>query len=126
MVVAGLGGAFIQCSLALAGDSTATTLALAIVAVAIPLMVLNFISYRPVRKLPHAHVSTIRTMVGTIVLAAEAAAALGLLAGYALSLALMAVAMEAHLALMISSSWLLLLGVREDEQGNRIGPTDAR
>jgi len=124
MILASLAGVFMRCSLALMGGQDGRAVAIDLFAVCLVLVVLNLRSYAPVAKSHVAHrVSRLRTMGGIACYGAEMIGAALLFSGVGWGLHVAAVAMVASFAVMISSSWLLLLGVRPDENPS---PEDAR
>lgn len=116
MILAGLAAVFIRCSLAAMGGQGGRTVAIDLFAVCLGAMILSLISYRPVTKVPTPHASSSLRMVGgTVCYGIEMLGAVLLFSGFTWGLTIAAVAMMANLVIMISSSWLLLLGVRQDE-----------
>jgi hypothetical protein len=120
MVLVGFTTGFLRCSLALIGGNPARGVAIGLFIPCLVVMIINFASYTPVSRLATPHTSSWARMIGGSVCYGVEMIGAGLLFfGAAWGLALAAVAMVANFAIMVSGSWLLLLGVREDEPSSQ-------
>jgi hypothetical protein len=116
MVLAGLAGAFLRCSLALMGGQDGRAVAVDLIVVCLVINVLGLASYAPISRLRTRHRdSFVRTLLLFVCYTAEMVGAGFLFFDAPWGLNLAAAAMIANLTLMISGAWLLLLGVRQDE-----------
>lgn len=116
MILAGLTGVFMRCSLALMGNQGGRAVAIDLFIVALPVNIVGFFSYAPVPKTHSAHRSSLlRTMGSSACYFAEMGGAVLLFFGKPWGLNVAAVAMIANFVFIITGSWLLLVGIREDE-----------
>ena len=116
MILAGLTAAFIRCSLALMGGQNGRAVALDLFVVCLFVNIMGLFSYAPVWKAPALHRPSLLRMIGGIACySIEMLGAALLFFGFCWGLTVAAVAMMANFAILISSSWLLLLGIRQDE-----------
>jgi hypothetical protein len=117
MILASFAAVFVRCSLALMGGQDGRAIAVDLFAVCLGLTVLNWLSYAPVtRKRADHRSSLLRTWGATACQGAEMAGAALLFFGLDGGLNLAAVAMLVGILLPLNSSWLLLLGIRQDER----------
>lgn len=116
MTLTGLGSVFMRCSLVLMGGQGARAVAIELFVVCLLVMVISVFSYAPISRIrsPH-HSSLLRTMGASVCYGAEMLGAILLFFGIPWGLTVAAIAMVANFSWMLSSSWLLLLGVRQDE-----------
>jgi len=120
MILVGLSGVFMRCSLALIGGLGEAGVATAIFAVCLVVMSFSFVSYAPITRSARAERTALRRMIGgTLLYLFEMAGAAILFEGFAWGLILSAVAMVASFYYTISGSWLLLVGIRVDEAHGR-------
>jgi hypothetical protein len=116
MILAGLAGVFMRCSLALMGGQGGRAVAIELFVVCLLVTVLSFFSYTPISKTGSPHRSSLFRMIGgNVCYSTEMLGAVLLFFGAPWGLTVAAVAMVANFFFMISGSWLLLLGVRQDE-----------
>ncbi len=116
MILAGLAGVFMRCSLALMGGQDGRAVAIDLFVVCLFVTIIGLFSYAPISKIPTAHRSSLlRTIGGTACYSIEMLGAVLLFFGATWGLTVAAVAMVANFFFMISGSWLLLLGIRQDE-----------
>jgi hypothetical protein len=119
MMLAGLAGVFMRCSVALIGGEGGRALAIELFVVCLVLGVSGLFSYAPVSKTPvegRHRSSLLRTIGSATCYGAEMSGAALLFAGFDWGLRVAAVAMVANFVFIISGSWLLLLGVEEDDE----------
>jgi hypothetical protein len=116
MILVGLGGSFMRCSLALMGGQDGRAVAVDLFVVCLGVTILGWFSYWPIAKTPTAHRSSLlRTNGRTSCYGVEMLGAVLLFCGTSWGLTMAATAMVANFFFMISGCWLLLLRVRQDE-----------
>lgn len=116
MILAGLAGTFMRCSLALMGGQAARAVAIDLFAVCLLVAIVGVFSYSPVSKTSTAHRSSfVRTVGVATCYGIEMLGAVLLFFGTTWGLTVAAVAMVANVFFTISGSWLLLVGVQQDE-----------
>jgi hypothetical protein len=116
MILVGLTGVFMRCSLALMGGQDGRAVAIEIFVVCLVITITGWLSYAPVSKVPAEHrASLLRTVGATACYSFEMLGAALLFSGVTWGLTMAAVAMVANFYFMISGSWLLLLAVPQDE-----------
>jgi hypothetical protein len=119
MILASFSSVFIRCSLALMGGQGPRAVAAELFLVCLCVETLNLVSYAPIATSRTLHRSSLlRTIGGSVCYGAEMLGAALLFVGITGGLTLAAIAMVASFAIMISSSWLLLLGVRQRYLGS--------
>ncbi len=116
-ILTGLAAVFMRCALVLMGGQSGRAVASELFAVCAVITVAGVRSFWQVsqdgRPVPRG--SVFRTAGSTTCYSAEMAGAVALFAGSPVGLYVVAVAMVANFFFMISGSWLLLIGVRQDE-----------
>jgi hypothetical protein len=116
MILVGLAGVFMRCSLALMGGLGAPGLAIALFLGCLTVIVIGVWSYAPVAKTPAPHgASLVRTLGSNACYGVEILGAVLLFAGQPWGLNVAAIAMVANFFFVISGCWLLMLGIRRDE-----------
>jgi hypothetical protein len=116
MTLVGLAAVFIRCSLALMGGQEGRAVAVELFFVCLLVTVAGLFSYAPISKTSTPHRSSLLRTIGSIACyGVEMLGALQLFFGNAWGLTVAAVAMIANFFFLISSCWLLLLGVQQDE-----------
>ncbi|AKU90286.1 hypothetical protein AKJ08_0673 [Vulgatibacter incomptus] len=126
MILAGLAGAFMRCTLVLMGGQGAKAVAIELFAVCLLVVILAGFSYAPISRLNAPHRSfLIRAIGSNFCYGAEMLGAVLLFVGHPWGLNLAAVAMITNFFFVFSGSWLLLLGVRTDETLSPGGGGDA-
>lgn len=116
-ILTGLAAVFMRCALVLMGGQNGRAVGSELLIAAAALSVAGVLSFRQVTRsgaqVPRA--SVLRTLGGTACYIAEAIGAVVLIVGFSAGLYVAAVAMVANFFFMISGSWMLLVGVSEDE-----------
>jgi hypothetical protein len=116
MILAGLAAVFIRCSLALMGGQDGRAVAIDLFVVCLFQAIMAIFSYAPVLETPTTHRSSFLRMIGGVACnTIEMLGAVLLFFGIVWGLNVAAIAMVASFSFMISGSWLLLLGIRQDD-----------
>jgi hypothetical protein len=120
MILVGLAGVFMRCSLALMGGLGEQGVAVALFTVALVVMTIGFVSYAPITRSAKAQGAALRRMIGgTTLYCLEMVGAGFLFNGFGWGLILTAIAMVANFYFAVSGSWLLLMGIGFDEERGR-------
>lgn len=116
-IIAGLGGAFIRCSLVLMGNQNqqAVGFELFIVSAIVTAICVNSFLYTFKHSKSLHKKIFYRTLWSCGLYMAEMIGSVIFITGYLLGLYIAAIAMIANFYFLISGSWLLLVGISEDE-----------
>jgi hypothetical protein len=115
-ILAGLAGVFMRCSLALMGGQDGRAVAIELFVVCLIVETISLFSYAPVSRLASPpRSSLLRTLGVSGCYAVEMLGALLLFLGAGWGLQLAAIGMVANFYFVISGSWLLLIGIHQDE-----------